>query len=153
VTDTGVRIVKPNDCKADKDLFDKVLENILPEAAKVVFGYDMFDIDKRIIVLICVFFYGLLVGLGLYIGYSQYMSIIGQKFISIDPSSGECYEVPRPLNSLYYADSLGFWSTNAGFKYRRSLYLAKANSLQMVTITSSFITIYYHILNLNLDAR
>jgi len=117
--------------KETKPLFDNILEKVIPPSAKVILGYDVWDIDKRLIIVICAVFYGLFLGFGLYIGVSQYESIVKQKFISLDASSGDCVEVPRPLNSVYQADDVGYWSTNIKFKYHKSLYLARANSLQM----------------------
>ena len=85
------------------------------------------------ILFICLVFYCVFLGCGIYIGYSQYQAIITQKFISLDDTSGICKEVPRGLNSKYEADDVGYWSTNGKFKYQRSLYAVQTKSLQMTS--------------------
>ena len=44
-----------------------------------------------------------------------------------------CEEVPRGLNSDYYADDVGYWSTNEKFQYQRAMYAATTKSLQMTS--------------------
>ena len=116
-----------------KSWYDSLLGMILPESAKVILGYDVWDIDKHFIFFICLVFYCIFLGCGIAIGYTQYQAIVTQKFISLDSSSGICVEVPRGLNSDYEADDVGYWSTHGKFKYQRSLYAVSTKSLQMTT--------------------
>lgn len=50
----------------------------------------------------------------------------------MDKTSGACQEVPRPLNSEYYADERGYWSTDNRFKYEKAIYHVSAKSLQFI---------------------
>lgn len=87
--------------KEKKPLLDTIIGLIIPESAQVILGYDVWDIDKRWILIICFVFYCVFLGCGLAIGVTQYKTTVEQKFISLDPGSGVCTEVPRSLNSVY----------------------------------------------------
>ena len=108
-------------------MVDTVLKNIVPDAAKTILGYDVWDFKKPAVILICLIFYIVYIGTGITVGVTQYDSIVTQKFISMDINSGDCLEVPRSLNANYEADDLGQWSTSSRFQYKRALYTASAS--------------------------
>lgn len=107
------------------------MKSVLPRSAKKILGYDVWDLDKKLIIIICVVFYAFAIGSGAAVGLTQYNADVAQKFISLNENSGLCYEVPRGLNSEYMADDVGYWSTNNKFKYQKALYAASVKSLQM----------------------
>jgi len=74
--------------KVSSRVFDRILQAIIPPSAKVILGYDIWDIDKSFIFIICLAFYGVFLIAGIAVGYSQYHTIITEKFMSLDPTSG-----------------------------------------------------------------
>jgi hypothetical protein len=53
----------------------------------------------------------------LYSFVQQYRSNVNSTFVSLDKSSGNCVAVPKNVTSTFYADSNGYWATNAAFRY------------------------------------
>lgn len=64
------------------------------------------------------FFMGLLAGLIVYNLYTQ----IHTSFISMNPKSGLCSEVPVSVTGIYFMDFKGFWSGYHAFQASRAIY-------------------------------
>ena len=73
--------------------------------------------------------------LALFIYFVQdgYFTGLKSKYISLDPSSGNCVEVVKSVSGVYSADENGTWVGHPGYSYSRSLYalnLVDASVLQ-----------------------
>jgi hypothetical protein len=58
----------------------------------------------------------------LYFIVTQYKSGVSDTFISLDPKSGDCHEVPFVLDGSYLADSSGHWDSNKKFDDATAIY-------------------------------
>ena len=97
-----------------------------------------------------------------YISTTQYTTLTTSKFISLDPASGDWYhhhiiiiiitiiiiiiimisiEVPTSVDSVFQADDEGYWSTSSNFKFSKSLYSLRANSLKVTTSQWKTVTV------------
>lgn len=57
-----------------------------------------------------------------YFAYTVYQSGITSRFLSLDPTSGNCIDVKKPITANFIADKNGVWLGDDGFDYSRAWY-------------------------------
>ena len=54
--------------------------------------------------------------------YQSYDSDQSTKYISLDPTSGQCTAVPTEVNGVFLGTNYGFWTGNSNFRYDKAIY-------------------------------
>jgi hypothetical protein len=78
--------------------------------------------------------YTICLAIFVYFAERSYSTSIGQKFISLDPSSGSCDKVPISVSATYYGDTLGNWEGTPGFIYYESILLFSFSSFEVASV-------------------
>jgi hypothetical protein len=105
----------------------KSLKKLFPESSLI----ESDDVPYLYIAIICISFYFVFLGVGVFFGYATYMDMRTSYFLSIQGNQTlpgtmmyvqECWEVPRTLSGQYYADTNGFWSTRSMYDPAKTMY-------------------------------
>jgi hypothetical protein len=78
--------------------------------------------------------YTICLAIFVYFAERSYSSSIGQKFISLDPSSGSCDKVPISVSAAYYGDTRGNWEGTPGFIYYESIFLFSFSNFEVSSL-------------------
>jgi hypothetical protein len=63
-------------------------------------------------------------------GYQQGRT---DQFLSLDPNSGDCHEVPQTVTGNFYVDTTGKYNTQSGFQYPLHAYTISLLGLTYTT--------------------
>lgn len=123
--------VNPKVKSMRKSRFSSFVNSIVPESGKNILGYDIMDMGIGVIFFVSIIFYFCYFGTGLGVFIFQFSNKLNTYYLSMDPYSGYCTEVPKSINAVYNADDRGFWSTSPRFRFDRSIYELNANGLRL----------------------
>mmetsp|Transcript_17910 Transcript_17910/g.33677 ORF Transcript_17910/g.33677 Transcript_17910/m.33677 type:complete len:755 (-) Transcript_17910:313-2577(-) len=71
-----------------------------------------------------------LAGVFIWLVYSSYVSLRGDKYLSLNSDDGVCNEVPLEVTGTYLADRNGYWEGDRHFEYSSALYSFQFNRLE-----------------------
>jgi hypothetical protein len=66
-----------------------------------------------------------------YFMYTGYQQGVTSKFISIDPTSGVCYEITKAVTGDFQADANGLWEGDVGFDFSLATYSVHLDSAKL----------------------
>jgi hypothetical protein len=78
--------------------------------------------------------YTICLAIFIYFAERSYATSVGQKFISLDTSSGTCTTVPISVTATYYGDTHGDWEGTPGFLYYESIYLFSFSNFEVSSL-------------------
>lgn len=119
--------------------FLKSLKKVFPESSLIASD----EIPYIYISVICILFYFVFLGVGIFFGYATYMDMRSSYFLSMGGNQSlpgttmkvqDCWEVPRTLSGTYYADSNGYWSTRSLHDPAKTMYGVTMSVLKITTV-------------------